>query len=248
MKSLHKTWRIFFVVIVAIFLPVLCSHISLLLETYIDGKPLAGGILLTVVFYVIQSGVAMLLGILIMICSIREMGFNASNFKLTLKMLGWFIPIWFLVVVLFYVIGLNCIADFDTFITHYYVKDKLTMQKDLVIGCLLTGIGEEPLFRGFVVSSLIVIITRYISVGKAKIPLVALLSGLLFALAHIEYQIMPFRIIYTDGIQLCTTFILGTFWSIMFIKTKSLIGPIIAHMCANVIQIMGGYIVAYYFL
>ena len=248
MKSLRNTWIIIFVISVALFLPVIINYISLLPGTYVDRNSLAGGIFLTIFSCSIQTAIPIIFLVFIMNSSITEMGFNLRNVKLTLRMLGWFIPIWLLLVILFYVIGLNCIAGFDVFISHYFVKDKLTMQKDLIIGCLLAGMGEEPLFRGFIITVLITIITRYVGVGKVKIPLVAIISGLLFALAHIEYQIMPFRIIYFDGVQLSTTFILGTFWSIMFIKTKSLLGSIIAHMCSNTIQIMGGYFVAYYIL
>lgn len=246
MKSLKNMWRIIFVTAVALFLPVISSYISLLPGTHIDGNSLSGGIFLTIFFYSIQAGIPIVFGSFIMHNSIKEMGFNLRNVKLTLRILRWFIPIWLLLDILFYVIGVNCIAGFDTYVLHYFVKDKMAMQKDLIIGCLLAGLGEEPLFRGFIVTSLVTAITRYVDIGKVKIPLVAIVSGVLFALAHIEYQIMPFRIINIDGIQLSITFILGTLWSVMFIKTKSLLGPIIAHMCANVIQITSGYFIAYY--
>ena len=245
MKHLNNVWRMIFVITVALFLPVTINYILLLPGTYIDGNSLAGGVFLSVCFYSMQAAIAIVLGRYIMNHSIAEMGFNRKNVKLTLRMLGVFIPIWLLIVILFYVIGLNCFDGFNGFISHYFVKDSLVMQKDFIIGCFLAGIGEEPLFRGFVVTSLIVIITRSVGVGKVKIPLVALISGLLFMLSHVEYQIMPFKIIYADGIQLGTTLLLGTFWAIMFMRTKSLIGPIIAHMSANTIQLMIGYFVAY---
>ncbi len=248
MKSLKNSGIIIFVITVALFLPVIINYISLLPGTYVDGNSLAGGIFLAIFFYSLQIALAITFGNFIMHNSITDMGFNIRNAKLTFKMLGWFISIWLLMVILFYAIGLNFIEGFDVYISHYFVKDKLAMQKKLIIGCLLAGMGEEPLFRGFIITSLITIITRYVGVGKVKIPLVAIITGLLFALAHIEYQIMPFRIMYIDGIQLGITFMLGTFWSIMFIKTKSLLGPIFAHMCANIIQIMGGYFVAYYII
>jgi membrane protease YdiL (CAAX protease family) len=248
MRSIKNIWRIIFIIVVALFLPVVSSYLSSLPGAYIDGNTLAGGITLTIFFYSLQAGVSILLGCFILHISINEIGFNLKNVNLTLRMLGWFVPIWLLFDILFYAIGLNCINGFDAFVSHYYVIDKLAMQKDLFIGCVLAGMGEEPIFRGFVVASLVTIITKYIGIGKVQIPLVAILSGILFALAHIEYQVMPFRILYIDGIQLSITFLLGTFWSVMFIKTKSLLGPIIAHMCANIIQIMSGYLVAYYIL
>lgn len=248
MKSIKAVWRIFFVSATALLLPVIINYILSLPGSYIDGNTLAGGILLSVVFYSMQTGTAIILGKYIMHTTITEMGFNLNNGKLTFRMLRWFAPIWLLPVIMFYAVGLNCIAGFDVFISHYYVADKLTMQKDLIIGCLLAGMGEEPLFRGFVITSLVPVIFEYVRAEKVRIPLVAIVSGLLFALAHIEYQIMPFKIIYIDGIQLSITFILGIVWSVMFLKTKSLLGPVIAHTCANIIQIMGGYIVAYFFI
>jgi membrane protease YdiL (CAAX protease family) len=248
MKSMKFVWRLIFVSVVTLSLPVIVNYLLVLPSSHIDGNSLAGGIFLSIVFYSIQTGIAIILGRLVMYTSIKEMGFNLNNVKLTFRMMRWFVPIWLLLVILFYAIGLNCIAGFDEFVSHYYVTNKLAMQKDLIIGCLLAGIGEEPLFRGFIIASLVHVISENVRVEKVKISLVAILSGLLFALAHIEYQIIPFKIIYTDVIQLSITFILGIFWSIMFLKTKSLLGPIIAHMCANVIQIMSGYIVAYFFI
>jgi membrane protease YdiL (CAAX protease family) len=248
MKSMKIVLRLVFVSAVALFLPVIINYLLLLPASYIDVNSLAGGIFLSIVFYTIQTGIAIILVRSIIHTSITEMGFNLYNVKLTFRMLRWFILIWLLLVILFYGIGLNCIAGFDAFVSHYYVTNKLAMQKDFIIGCLLAGVGEEPLFRGFIITLLVPVISEYVRVKKVKIPFVAIVSGVLFALAHIEYQIMPFRILYIDVIQLSITFILGIFWSIMFLKTRSLLGPIIAHMCANTIQIMSGYIVAYFFI
>ena len=250
MKSdrIKNIWKLSFVTAVALFLPVLINYCLLLPGTYIDGNSLAGDIILTSLFYSLQLIIPVLLGRFIMHNSLSEMGFNLNNIKLTWKILVWFIPIWLLLVIIFYVIGLTQIPGFDRYIAHYYIKDKLVMQKDFIIGCLLAGMGEEPLFRGFVVTSFAMIISGAIGINKVKIPLVAILSGVLFSLAHMRYQLIPFQIIYVDGIQLFVTFILGIFWSVMFLKTKSLVGSIIAHMCANTIQIMSGYVVAYFFL
>ncbi len=248
MKSLKNVGITVFIMVAALFIPVISNYMTLLSGRNIDGNSLGGGIILTIFFYSLQTGIAIIIGRFVFHISLTDMGFNCKNGKLTIKMLGWFIPIWLLLVILFYVIGLNCIAEFDAYVSHYYVIDKLRMQKNLVTKCLLAGFGEEPFFRGFIVSSLVTIIIRYVGIGKVKIPLVAIISGLLFALAHIEYQIMPFKIIYIDVVQLSVTFILGTFWSIMLIKTKSILGPIIAHTCANIFQVMGGYFVAYYIL
>ncbi len=89
---------------------------------------------------------------------------------------------------------------------------------------------------------------EYIHVERVKYVLLPFVSGLLFSLAHIEYQVLPFRIVYIDVIQLSIIFVLGCFWSFMFLKTKSLLGPIIAHMSANFIQIMSGYNIAYFII
>lgn len=177
MKSMKIVWRLIFVSAVALFLPVIINYLLLLPSSYIDGNSLAGGIFLGIVFYSIQTGIAIIFGSFIMHTSITEMGFNIKNIRLTFRMLRWFVPIWLLLVIMFYAIGLNCIADFDVFVSHYFVTDKLTMQKDLIIGCLLAGIGEEPLFRGFIITLLAPIVIEYVRVGKVKIPFVAIISG-----------------------------------------------------------------------
>ncbi len=64
--------------------------------------------------------------------------------------------------------------------------------------------------------------------------------------SYIDRSTLAGSILY--GIQLGITFLLGIVWSVMFLKTKSLLGPVIAHTCANTIQIMSGYIAAYFFI
>jgi len=86
------------------------------------------------------------------------------------------------------------------------------------------------------------------TIGNVQLPYVSILSGLVFSIAHIVYDITPFRIVRIDYLQLLITFFLGTMWATMLIKTKSLLGPVLAHTLANTIQIMSGYYIAFYVL
>jgi len=176
------------------------------------------------------------------------MGFNLANWKLTVKQVTRFVLIWFVLVTTFYSLSLNFVPGFDTYVSTYFVRDTTMVIKDFIAGCLLAGLGEEPLFRGLVVIMLSSAISAQIRIGKYKLPMVALVSGLLFMIAHIVYEISPFRVVRIDYLQLLITFTLGTVWATFLIKTKSLVGPILAHTIANIIQIMTGYFVAFFIL
>ena len=109
MKSMKIVLRLVFVSAVALFLPVIINYLLLLPASYIDVNSLAGGIFLSIVFILFRQN-SNYFGKVYYTYSITEMGFNLYNVKLTFRMLRWFIPIWLLLVILFYGIGLNCIA------------------------------------------------------------------------------------------------------------------------------------------
>lgn len=232
----------------SIIIPFVSRGIVNLLDLNFLENVLIGEILRKILFYSIQTGLAVLFVRFVLHQSVSDMGFNFKNFKETIRVLKRFISIWFLLVITFYFISLKFVSGFNNYISGYYVKDAKMLTIDFIGGCLLAGVGEEPLFRGLIVILLFSVITKEIHIGKFKLPITAILSGILFMMAHIAYEVSPFRVVYVDYLQLFFTFVLGTVWATVLIRTKSLIGPIIAHSCANTIQIMTGYFVAYFIL
>lgn len=229
-------------------IPFISKYIITLINLSINGNSLIENLLIRIFFYSIQTGLAVLFARFILRYSVSDMGFNFKNFNETIRELRRFIIIWFPLVIAFYFISLKFVSGFSTYISSYYIKDSKMLLIDFIIGCLLAGIGEEPLFRGLIVIVLSSVITKEINIGKFKLPITAILSGIFFMIAHIVYEISPFRVVRIDYLQLFITFCLGTVWATLFIRTKSLIGPILAHSYANTIQIMSGYFVAYFIL
>jgi membrane protease YdiL (CAAX protease family) len=113
----------------------------------------------------------------------------------------------------------------------------------LVFQSIFPGLGEESLFRGFLISFLVGKLQLNLEEKKSKIFLI-LISALFFSIAHVYYDIKPFRITHFEIDQLCLAFFSGILYSFMYLKTKSLLGPILSHNFSNVAMTISSYIVA----
>ena len=202
----------------------------------------------SIAFYTLQTGMAVFTIKYVYGYPISCLGFNLENWRTSITLVMRFVVVWLILNILFYFICLNFVPNFDSYIEYYYVKDSNRLLRDLAVGCFLAGVGEEPLFRGLVVLLLSPVVTKNLKIGGVQLPYLAFISGFIFMIAHIVYDITPFRVVRIDYLQLMLTFLLGTIWASILIKTKSLLGPVLAHTLANTIQIMSGYFVAFYIL
>lgn len=99
---------------------------------------------------------------------------------------------------------------------------------------LLSGTSEEIMFR----SLPIVIFLHYLDADKKGDKAIAVvLASLLFAVAHINFVNMEF-----SWFQLCYAFVLGLAYGYTFIRSKSVIYPMIMHSMSNVISVGGCYL------
>lgn len=248
MKKIKNILIIVSTIAISIIIPFTSKYIVGLMGSFGNENSLMVYVLKSIVFYALQTGMAILVVRYLLKYSISDMGFNLKNWKTSIKYVLKFSLIWLILDILFYLICIKYMRGFDSYIAYYYVKDSNNLLKDILVGCMMAGIGEEPLFRGLIILILSPVITNQLNLGKIKLPLLALFSGFIFMLAHIVYEISPFRVVRIDYMQLFLTFLLGTTWATIFIKTKSLLGPIMAHSFANTIQIMSGYFVAFLIL
>lgn len=198
------------------------------------------------VFYFVQILIPILILKLYTRKSISQMGFNTHNRNLSFKTLKSFIKVWTVVVISFFVLALLFYKGFGTYIQSKCPLDYYNIVKNFIDAVLLAGIGEEPLFRGLVVLILFKYWNESFKIGKFVVPYVSILSGFIFMIAHVGFSVYPyFTITYYDPLQLAFTFVLGTFWATVFVKTKSLLCPILAHSSANAIQFTIGYITSF---
>ena len=201
-------------------------------------------ILSRVIFYFVQVTLAILALKILTKSQLDRAGFQMRNKAVSLRLAALFLGAWAAFVILFYVVFLIASPAFRLYVTQTFPTESLA--GDLVGGGLLAGIGEEPLFRALVVHILMVGSGADASVMEQKTKWgISVLTGVIFMSAHIGYTFVPVvSIVFIDPLNLASTLLLGTLWAMMYLKTKGLLGPILAHTGANLIQFSIGHIAA----
>lgn len=177
---------------------------------------------------------------------LREMGFSLDNKALSLRIFKWFVIVWTPIILLFFLCGALFVPGFGGYITGLYPPRweavAATLGFDLL---MLSAIGEEPIFRPFVGLGLQTRWGKTIRVGRVEVSYAAVLSGVIFMLAHVHFDLMPFRIIHVDPIKLLLNIVLGIFWAAVFERTRSLLCTLLAHTYSNLLIYVCGFVTAY---
>lgn len=98
---------------------------------------------------------------------------------------------------------------------------------------VLPGISEELLFRAFPMTLLLMTWKAEVSLGTLEIPVAGIITALLFAVAHVGFDLVPFQITYYNSGQLFFALIFGMAYATVFYKTKSILVPICMHNCID---------------
>jgi membrane protease YdiL (CAAX protease family) len=102
---------------------------------------------------------------------------------------------------------------------------------------LLSGPSEEILFRALPISIFLYMFKN--KTYKWKNLVVIMLSCILFSLAHVSWDYSTLNF---DWFQLIYAFILGVAYAMIFIKSKSIIYPMIMHSMSNFLMVGIGYL------
>lgn len=246
MWILNKSVSLIVVLIIAHVIPILSRDISGSFYFYKNYSEPYNGLIFSIISYLLQILFTILALKICIRGNISKAGFNFDNKDLSIRILKKFIVIWSVAVIAFFVIALNLSQGFGSYIKSLCPPDFCYILKDFITGVILAGIGEEPLFRSFVVLTLINYWDDSFKLGKLTVPHVSIISGFIFMTAHIGYNLYPsFTITHLDPLQLLFTFVLGTVWATIFVKTRSLLCPVLAHSGANAIQYATGYITSF---
>ncbi|MDY3844223.1 MAG: CPBP family intramembrane glutamic endopeptidase [Ruminococcus sp.] len=142
------------------------------------------------------------------------------------------------VLVLYYLI-IYVIGSFtQTINTYNYELNHTNVIGTLGFQLFLSGSSEEILFRSLPITLLLYVLKS----NSRKDEMIAVFSAaMLFGLAHIN--VFTFSV---PLFQVCYAFVLGIVYGITFIKTKSVIYPMIMHSLSNVISVGGCYIYMLY--
>ncbi|MGN0538199.1 MAG: lysostaphin resistance A-like protein [Acutalibacteraceae bacterium] len=139
-------------------------------------------------------------------------------------------------VLISYIVGykMNTIAPYT------YELNLTNILGTLCFQLLLSGTSEEILFRALPISVLGYILGEHEN-NKHRLEIVV--SAFLFSMAHISWNINPFTVSFS-WFQLIYAFILGLAYGITYVKSKSIIYPIIMHGLSNFLMVGIGYIFA----
>lgn len=177
--------------------------------------------------------------------SFQELGFNLHNYKSGIKYILVFLLVYPVIVTLSWFL-IYQFAGASALIGRVQNQSVDYIVKDLLLYGLLPGIGEEPLFRIFVIQFLLITAYAGNDLGnKVTRFWIIIISAICFAYGHIFIvSWAPFKINY-DVIQLFTAFALGIFYAITYIRTKSILVAVICHNYSDFIARLGLYVIHY---
>jgi membrane protease YdiL (CAAX protease family) len=166
---------------------------------------------------------------------LTDWGFNLNEIKKAPKIIALFVFFYLIIEIagtlFFYMLGGSKEPTFGYPQTFQNIIGYYSFQ------AFLSGTCEEPLFRGFVITVLVLSWKGKIKLGKTEFTTAGIIAAFLFAFAHISFSIFPFQIYQLYVLQLITAFGLGLLYAVIFQKTKSLLIPILLHNLSNVIAI-----------
>lgn len=174
----------------------------------------------------------------LMIIFILHKAKGISGFKLKPKLdkAGIKYTIIFCIAILIYFIAAYIVGSiFNSIGVYNYELSTANVVGTLSFQLLLSGTSEEILFR-----SLPITLYKTVLDGEKKYDniLTVILTSFLFALAHFNWQ----QPIYVQWFQLVYAFTLGLAYGFVFIKSKSVIYPMIMHGMSNFISVGGCYL------
>jgi membrane protease YdiL (CAAX protease family) len=110
----------------------------------------------------------------------------------------------------------------------------------LAFQLLLSGTSEEIMFRGLIMTALIVGWRSVFPSRRALGWAATIGATLVFMFDHINFSLSPLAVTYFNPLQQGTALIFGLFYGVLFWKTQSLVGPILAHGLLNGIITLSG--------
>ncbi|MBS4062584.1 MAG: CPBP family intramembrane metalloprotease, partial [Bacteroidetes bacterium] len=170
--------------------------------------------------------------------SLTEFGFNLNEWRYSVRLMLHFSLFWFFVqgIMGYMMVSSGGQSAFLAFFN--FPLTTWNLGGFFVFQILLSGTSEEILFRALVMTPLIVYGKRAGLADKPTALLAAGIATLIFMLAHINIAFDPLRITNFNLLQQLASLGFGIFYAFLFLRTRSILGPILAHNLLN--TIIGG--------
>jgi len=119
MRKLRGLLSVISIIAVSLIIPLISKYVLELLKLDRYGNSLHAYILSSIVFYIMQIGLTVLIIKFIYNYPITRMGLNLENWKSSLSLTLRFIAVWITLVIFFYFICLNFVPNFNHYIEYY---------------------------------------------------------------------------------------------------------------------------------
>jgi membrane protease YdiL (CAAX protease family) len=174
--------------------------------------------------------------------SLKDWGFRIGDAQKGWKWVFGFTLAWFGIYVVVMVIT---IAQKTIPHVYYDVSNTRSLLGELGFRTFIVGLSEETLFRAFPITLLIIYWNRKFNIFRFKISQAGIIAAVLFTYAHIGYYFYPFEIIHFNLGQLFAAAGLGILYAAVFEETKSIWYPIIIHSIADIIPVLGLFVLQF---
>ena len=230
MRAFGRWSRLLAVLVFALLLPILAGKIAGSISPWLSSFDPENAFAWISVHHLAQLAATIGLMCLWSRGSLRDWGFNLNEARTSLKWFGCF--------ALFCTLGTLVFGIVPMLLYQHLPALGFRLTSRNVTGALgfyylLSGSGEEPFFRGFVMTVLLVCWTREFKVGRLVMPAAGLWATLIFMLAHVNFTLFPFRITHFSPPQQLLCIGLGLFYALVFYRTRSLLCPVLAHGFSN---------------
>lgn len=136
----------------------------------------------------------------------------------------------------------------QSLLLQYFVMPTKSKLTEILYMFIIPGIGEEPLYRAFVIIVLMKAFKGNFKVGKTNIPTAIIISPIFFMFAHMNIGFGLFAGININISQQILCLINGLYFAWVYYRTESLVPAIIIHNYCDVIISSLRYLIPYFYL
>ena len=239
--------KIGYTVLILIFIQVLNQCLifsgSALEKLHLFGFP-NSGVMVGVVQQLMQAVSGLGLYRLLFKKNAAALGINIKNKNVSMKYFCFFALTWSLTILLYVFAIYNFFPNVWLSMKSIELPQSNTIIETILLKSFFPGLGEKILFRGLIINLLIrLVFPGYRNDGLQKIGVIVL-SSIYFATAHIYFTLEPFRITHIDYLQIVMALGCGAFYALVYLKTRSLVAPFLAHNFANTTSTICGYMIS----
>ncbi len=159
----------------------------------------------------------------------RDFGFNLNAYRFSLLYSLCFLLFW---TALQFTLGYLMVRNGSVFDMSYTLNAR-NFTGYFLFEILLSGSSEELFFRAFIISITSALLKDIYQKQRWADITAIMISTLLFMVGHIQFELFPFRITYFDLMQQLTVVACSLAYGVVFLKTKSLLAPILIHNLLN---------------